>query len=172
MFALKMNWVPLASRHCFFLLVTVALVALAPPRSSAADSAFSDQIKPFLATYCLSCHGETKQSGGLDLHDYTDAKAVVKDRDVWENVVQRIQNGEMPPKKKPQPFPAESFDDQPGLPVSPEEQARFDAASNDLVDLAQPSAPEGSDTLHLAKPMLRMIDRVETEHEVKEAMSA
>jgi hypothetical protein len=43
----------------------------------------------------------------LALHGYAEAKSVVKDRDVWENVVQRLQNGEMPPKKKSQPTQAE-----------------------------------------------------------------
>src|SRR3954470_3796618 len=68
---------------------------------------YADQVAPFVAKYCLSCHGEKKQSGGLDLHAYADIKAVVKDRDVWESVVQRVQNGEMPPKKNPQPAQTE-----------------------------------------------------------------
>src|SRR5436309_11431257 len=84
-------------------------VPLPAPAAKAASGrrTYVGQVAPFVAKYCLACHGEKKQSGGLDLHTYADAKAVVKDRDVWENVVQRIQNGEMPPKKKPQPAQAE-----------------------------------------------------------------
>src|SRR5437763_2821746 len=84
-----------------------ASVPPAPSAKATAGRVYADQVAPFVTKYCVSCHGPTKQSGGLALHTYADAKAVIKDRDVWENVVQRLQNGEMPPKKKAQPTQAE-----------------------------------------------------------------
>ncbi len=75
--------------------------AIAPP--SAADKVLADKINPFLAKHCNSCHNSDKQSGGVPLDIYADGAAARKDRTTWENVVRVVSNGEMPPKKKPQP---------------------------------------------------------------------
>jgi hypothetical protein len=43
-----------------------------------------------------------KQNGHMTLHN-RDAASLEKDRDLWETVTQRLQLGEMPPPKQPQP---------------------------------------------------------------------
>lgn len=78
-----------------------AVEAVAPP--SAADKALADKINPFLTKHCNGCHNSDKQSGGVPLDIYADGAAARKDRKTWENVVRVVSNGEMPPKKKPQP---------------------------------------------------------------------
>jgi mono/diheme cytochrome c family protein len=80
--------------------------ALTQPRSPAAEpapiEAFDQAAKPFVAKYCVGCHGPTKQSGGLSLAT-ADANSLQDDRPSWELVRERLTKNEMPPKKKPQP---------------------------------------------------------------------
>jgi len=73
--------------------------------SFVATSLFADQkqtfeqtIQPLLNKYCLSCHSTEKQKGDLDL----EASDIQKEPHVWENVIDQMQLGEMPPKKEKQ----------------------------------------------------------------------
>jgi hypothetical protein len=63
---------------------------------------FETVAKPFLAKHCITCHGGNKPSGSLSLSK-ADAKSLREDRDSWEAVREKLTQGEMPPKKKPQP---------------------------------------------------------------------
>src|SRR5262249_6533350 len=80
--------------------------ALTQPRSPAAEPApansFDQAAKPFVAKYCVGCHGPTKQSGGLSLAK-ADPNSLQDDRPSWELVRERLTKSEMPPKKKPKP---------------------------------------------------------------------
>src|SRR4051812_38417045 len=58
-------------------------------------------IQTFLKANCLECHGEKVQKGDLSLHTYTDEKSILKNHEVWEDVLEQVRSGEMPPKKKP-----------------------------------------------------------------------
>jgi 3-hydroxymyristoyl/3-hydroxydecanoyl-(acyl carrier protein) dehydratase/1-acyl-sn-glycerol-3-phosphate acyltransferase len=57
-------------------------------------------------------------------------------------------------------FPKEAFENQAGLPITPEEKARMGAPSDYLVDLTTRPAKYCGGTARLANPMLLMIDRV------------
>src|SRR6185437_12367716 len=65
-------------------------------------------IEQFVKTNCVECHGATKQKGEITLHTYHDEASVLKDRKTWEAVLEKIQSGEMPPKKKARPNQADS----------------------------------------------------------------
>jgi mono/diheme cytochrome c family protein len=69
----------------------------------AADSEFTRTVRPFLATHCTGCHGEKKQKGDLRIdtlaHDFVDAKTAMH----WGEIMDRINSGDMPPKKEPRP---------------------------------------------------------------------
>ena len=67
------------------------------------DTTFDTKIKPFLATYCNSCHNSTKQAGSVTLDAYLNENHAKKDRMTWETIVDVVASGEMPPKKKLQP---------------------------------------------------------------------
>lgn len=64
---------------------------------------FQNEGVAFLKKNCLGCHGEKVQEADLSLHTYRDAASVLKDRKVWQNVIQMVKSGEMPPKEKPRP---------------------------------------------------------------------
>jgi hypothetical protein len=68
-----------------------------------AASAHAVETRAILQTYCLNCHSTEKQKGDLDL----EASDIHKEPHVWENVLDQMQLGEMPPKKEKQLSTAE-----------------------------------------------------------------
>ncbi len=80
------------------------------PRVSAADADAADYAKAgfgFIEKHCVRCHGENKPKADLTLHKYPDEASVLKARKVFQNVLQMVQSGEMPPSKQPKPPQAE-----------------------------------------------------------------
>src|SRR5213594_1443618 len=85
--------------------VFMFIVASALP-SAAAD--FEREIRPLLKQYCLGCHSTEKHKGDLDLERFKSLDEILKHPKPWQEVVEKLSLGEMPPKEKPQPTPAES----------------------------------------------------------------
>lgn len=84
--------------------VLPCLALLVSPRAAAADSAaFDHVVKPFLATHCTSCHGEKKQKGDLRLDTIASDFASPATAGHWMEVMERINSGDMPPKKEARP---------------------------------------------------------------------
>ncbi len=85
------------------LLRIAAVLALLP----SAHRAFADtrpaDIHALLRSHCLECHSTAKQKGDLDL----ETSSIQREPHVWENVLEQIATGEMPPKKERQFSPAE-----------------------------------------------------------------
>ncbi len=67
---------------------------------------FEQDVRPFLATYCLDCHGEELAEAKLDLSHFTTVPRVAAAHETWDVVRQRLAAGEMPP-----PDAAETLDD-------------------------------------------------------------
>src|SRR5262245_29474046 len=61
----------------------------------------------FLQKHCVACHGEKVKRADLTLHTFTDDLAILKGRKTFDNVLKMVTTGEMPPKAKPRPTPAE-----------------------------------------------------------------
>ncbi len=78
-----------------------------PELSSApAEARFRAEVRPFLETNCIGCHGRTKPKGELDLSGYTTTESVAKDLPHWELVLEQLEARTMPPakaKQKPTP---------------------------------------------------------------------
>ena len=68
-----------------------------------AASAHAIETRAILQTYCLNCHSTEEQKGDLDL----EASEIHQEPHVWENVLDQMQLGEMPPKKEKQLSAAE-----------------------------------------------------------------
>ena len=62
----------------------------------------TEEIKQLLHRYCLDCHDASTLKGELNLERFHSIADIEADSDVWEDVLQQIEHGEMPPKKKPQ----------------------------------------------------------------------
>ena len=103
----QFNW------DCTWLL----LLALAAPQAVSAQEASSDDpsttgtfgttVAPFLKTYCLRCHGDSKQNGDrrfdrLSL-DFTKAQ----NGELLQDILDQLNLGEMPPEDERQPSAAD-----------------------------------------------------------------
>src|SRR5258708_38781 len=66
-------------------------------KQGAEKRAFPQMVMPFLAKHCTSCHGGAKPKAGLALDKYKEEGAVLKDRRVWDKVLENVRSGDMPP---------------------------------------------------------------------------
>src|SRR5260370_5405971 len=80
------------------------------PRGGVADAANSDldrtlaqTVRPFLASYCVGCHGGAAPAAQFDLGSYSTMAAVIRDYPRWNLVLEKLTAREMPPKVAPQP---------------------------------------------------------------------
>jgi hypothetical protein len=64
---------------------------------------YDQHIVTTLETYCFDCHDKATAKGDLDLETALAEKPLVRNRLLWENVAERVKNGDMPPAKKAQP---------------------------------------------------------------------
>ena len=71
------------------------------PADAALQRDFDRTVHPFLATYCVTCHGGKKPEADLDLSSFTNLAGVVADSGHWDRVLDRLAAGEMPPDKAP-----------------------------------------------------------------------
>jgi hypothetical protein len=89
------------------LLVALSCVLFLVDRPIAAQQTnkdqFADVIRPMLKTYCLDCHSTKAKKGSLDLERFAAIDDLRKDIKIWQNLIEQIEAGEMPPKEKPQP---------------------------------------------------------------------
>ena len=88
---------------CRSLLFTLALLCCALSNALAEDinytSGYKAKLKPFLEKNCFRCHGEKVQEAKLRL-DTAKFKPTDPDSyDFWQNVLDRVASGEMPPQK-------------------------------------------------------------------------
>ncbi len=86
-------------------LAAVFLVRVASAHAAAPD--FKNTALPFMKKHCYECHGEKQKKADLDLTKFKDDTNILKEQKHWKSVLQQVNTGEMPPKKKPQPKPAE-----------------------------------------------------------------
>jgi hypothetical protein len=60
-------------------------------------------IAAFLESHCVECHDADVKKGGLDLTSLNFDKLDPASIKAWQHIFERVRDGEMPPKKKPQP---------------------------------------------------------------------
>ncbi len=64
---------------------------------------YEKAVRPILKEYCFSCHGPKAQKGKLTLHTLDPDIVNGKDAEHWQEVLNQLNVGDMPPKEKPQP---------------------------------------------------------------------
>jgi len=62
-----------------------------------------EKLEPFLDVHCLDCHDDETQKGDLNLLDLKFDPGKKSNFKRWERVFDRVDSGEMPPKKKERP---------------------------------------------------------------------
>lgn len=72
---------------------------------SCTAACIAEEIKPtqFLNTYCIKCHGEAKQEGDRRFDQLNEKSLDLKELEHWQEIVDRINLGDMPPKESKQP---------------------------------------------------------------------
>ncbi|MDF1814942.1 MAG: DUF1592 domain-containing protein [Verrucomicrobiales bacterium] len=86
-------------------LVTVILLLF--PSSLEAEKpapSFDESVAPFLQEYCLHCHNEKKQKGDFRIDTLSRDFLAGTDAELWIEMMDRINSGEMPPEEETQPF--------------------------------------------------------------------
>jgi hypothetical protein len=81
----------------------LVLLALSAVASAARADVFQEKIEPFAKKYCHACHNKKQAKGELDLTRFARDGDVSGDFRRWNNVIEFIRKGEMPPSDKLQP---------------------------------------------------------------------
>src|SRR6266487_3634244 len=84
----------------------ISLLAFALRGGGAADSKtpvdpqkeYAVVVQPLVKKYCLECHSTRAKKGSLDLERFASIDHVRKDLKPWQQVVEMLEAGEMPPK--------------------------------------------------------------------------
>lgn len=126
----------------------VCLVAIATILSGQAFAELPRGAAAFLDQHCAECHDADVKKGGLDLSALKFELANADAFQGWQKVFERVRDGEMPPKKKPQPakVDAEKF-----LSALKPELIKADAAditANGRVRSRRMTRTEYENTLH------------------------
>ncbi|MCH2209362.1 MAG: DUF1592 domain-containing protein [Lentisphaerales bacterium] len=85
----------------FKLLKLSLLLWLAQPL--VADLTIPSSIEPFFEKYCYNCHDADTEKGDLNLEALTRKISNATDAAHWQDILDQMNAGEMPPKKKKQP---------------------------------------------------------------------
>ena len=80
----------------------------ASPVETELDRRFTKTVRPFVATYCVSCHSGQTPAAQLSLDTYSSLAEVVRDHPRWALVGERLKAGDMPPKPMKHPEVADS----------------------------------------------------------------
>ncbi len=96
-------------RHRFWILLLLGASLETPTAASPADGEdFDKVVRPFLDAHCVRCHGPEKQKGEFRVDTLTRDFASISAAGRWGDVLERLNTGEMPPKKEAKPKPEES----------------------------------------------------------------
>ncbi|MEM7231413.1 MAG: DUF6797 domain-containing protein [Planctomycetota bacterium] len=68
---------------------------------------FSQDVQPLLKEYCYSCHRNKRSRGELNIEGALAQRPLVRNLDLWTNVLHRIKHRDMPPEDEEQPSDAE-----------------------------------------------------------------
>jgi mono/diheme cytochrome c family protein len=85
------------------LVVCLALTAVAADGAGEQAKAYAERIHPLMVKTCGKCHGKEPKDNDLDLTSLGTAEALLAQPKVLEDIAERLNEGDMPPKKSPQP---------------------------------------------------------------------
>ncbi len=85
-----------------FLVIVSPLYATNPFFKPTDDADFRRGIE-ILDEYCVRCHMDLRLKGDINIEEALAHRPLVKQVDLWVNVLERVKNKEMPPKGKDQP---------------------------------------------------------------------
>ncbi len=90
----------------FFILAATAVLSVVrgqEDRRAELEGEFTQTVRPFLETYCISCHGRQEPAAQMDLSGFTTMASLVQEGRRWSQILERLAGEEMPPKGAPHP---------------------------------------------------------------------
>jgi len=87
------------------LLLAAACTASAAPDLT--SGGFAKAVTPLFEDHCYGCHGDGEHKGDLALDKLALDFSTPQKLRAWIGVIDKMDSGEMPPKKKPRPAPAQ-----------------------------------------------------------------
>ncbi|QDT36586.1 DUF1592 domain-containing protein [Stratiformator vulcanicus] len=96
-------------RTSLILLLCLILGLTTPEFVDAAEPTFEGEVVPFLKQHCYQCHDAREAQAGLRIDSLGADFSVAKAPEMWREVIDRINIGDMPPEDHPRPDPAEAF---------------------------------------------------------------
>lgn len=90
------------------LLAGVSLFGVSAQGAAVSEPPFvAKTLRPFLESHCTDCHDDTTQKGNMRLDNLAANFAQPDVFNCWLKVLDELDSGEMPPKKKPRPAAGE-----------------------------------------------------------------
>ncbi len=93
-----------------FYLGLLAIAASSSPAHAAAEEVgalYAARMKPFIETYCVSCHGAKEPEAGVNLSGARSSEQLADEQDLWFRILEQLQTEAMPPIEAKQPSAAE-----------------------------------------------------------------
>ena len=90
-----------AIRNFFLVLTATAAFSVARGQGDVRarlEGQFVRTVRPFLETYCITCHGQRQPAAQMDLSGFTTMAALLQDGRRWSQMLERLEADEMPPK--------------------------------------------------------------------------
>ena len=84
-------------------MATLPLLLVPRFTEAKAESSFKKEVVPFFEEYCIRCHGPEKSKGQISLHTLDGDLSTGRDLERWEDVLEMLESGEMPPEDEKQP---------------------------------------------------------------------
>ena len=91
---------------CLILILTLVTFTANPGEKDTSD--FSQNGASFLEQHCFSCHTGDQPAADLSLDAFTDNPSLIKNREIWERILDMVTTGQMPPSDSDQPSLEES----------------------------------------------------------------
>ena len=93
----------LSSLHRSVFLVLSSLVPLLQTNIIKASDSFDESVGVFFESHCNRCHDAKKQKGDFRLDELSRNFTKGEDSELWFEVMDRINSGEMTPQEESQP---------------------------------------------------------------------
>ncbi len=91
-------------------LPTLLLVSFATLTLAKEDALYREKVLPFIESHCIDCHDSSSARAGFRIDLLSDDFTSGNQAGLWKEVMDNINSGEMPPKKKKRPDAAEAFE--------------------------------------------------------------
>src|SRR3954468_18904840 len=139
----------LALATCTSICIVFAGVSRGLNATDAPDASIRE-LRPTLTQYCITCHSDRLKTAGLSLESALIGD-VAEHAEIFENVLQKLRSGAMPPAGRPRPS-----------------RAAVDALSSSIetaLDAAELSHP------HPGGPLLHRLNRAEYANAIRDLLS-